>query len=169
MRDDAKPRVEVPDLGYEEVIGLLRRELRSVTRNARVFGLRSRARPSLLSARSWAELAQIEVELKDILEHTLRLELHVEPWTAWGRTAVAIGSFVDSLAGERRLLTRLFGAAAHHPVERWRAGVPQLEDALWPFLSGRTRYLANTLALALNEPAPFSQLIWHPRRREFTS
>ncbi len=169
MRDDSERPVEVRDLGYEEIIALLRRELRGVARNARVFGLRSRARPSLLSGRSWAELAQIEAELQDILEHTLRLELHVEPWTAWGRTAVGVGSFVASLTSERRLLTRLFGAAAHHPVERWRIGVPQLEDALWPFLSGRTRYLANTLALALNEPAPFAQLIWHPRRRQFTS
>ena len=169
MRDDPKSPGAPRDLGYEEVVALLRRELRGVARNARVFGLRSRARPSLMSARSWAELAQIEVELQDILEHTLRLELHVEPWTGWGRTAVGVGSFIDSLADERRLLTRLFGTAAHHPVERWRAGVPQLEDALWPFLSGRTRYLANTLALALNEPAPFAQLIWHPRRRQFTS
>ena len=42
MRDDSEQQVEV--LGYEEVIALLRRELLAVARNARVFGLRSRAR-----------------------------------------------------------------------------------------------------------------------------
>ncbi len=161
--------VEARDLAYDEVIVVLRRELRRVARNARVFGLRSRARPALLGARSWAELAQIEAELQDLLEHTLRLELHVEAWTTWGRSVGAFGSFVGSLVSERRLLTRLFAEAIHHPVDRWRAGVPQLEDALWPFLSARTRYLANTLALALDEPAPFPPLIWQPRRRQFTS
>jgi hypothetical protein len=151
------------------VIGLLRRELRRVARNARVFALRSRARPTLLSARSWAELAEIEAELQDLLQHTLRLELHVEPWTALGRVRTGIGSFLDSLRGERRLLERLLDEAVQHPIERWRSGVPQLEDALWPFLGGRTRYLANMLALALDEPAPFPPLLWQPRRRQFTS
>lgn len=160
---------ELRPISYDETIVLLRGELRNVARNARVFALRSRGRPTLLGARSWAELAQIEAELQDLLQHTLQLELHVDPWTRWGRSGTALGSFIDSLASERRLLQRLFAGALHHPVEHWRAGVPQLEDALWPFLSARTRYLANTLALALDEPAPFPPLVWQPRRRQFTS
>ncbi len=162
-------RVAARDLGYEEAIVLLRRELRGVARNARVFALRGRARPALLGAHSWTELAQIEAELQDMLQHTLSLELHVEPWTPWGRVAAGLGSFRDSLAAERYLLQRLLKEAVNHPVERWRTGVPQLEDALWPFLSARTHYLANTLALALAEPAPFPPLVWQPRRRSFTS
>ena len=61
-------RVAARDLGYDEAIVLLRRELRGVARNARVFALRGRARPALLGARSWTELAQIEEELDSASE-----------------------------------------------------------------------------------------------------
>ena len=169
MADDRGETRGERNLDYDTAIVLLRHELRRVACNARVFALRSRARPTLLSARSWAELAQIEAELQDLLEHTLRLELHVEPWTGWGRVQTGISSFLSSLRGERRLLESLLEEATRHPIEHWRNDAPQLEDALWPFLSGRTRYLANMLALALDEPAPFPPLLWQPRRRQFTS
>ncbi len=160
---------KIRDLSYDEVVRLLRHELRSIGRNARVFALRARARPALLSAREWGLLAQIEAELQDMLQHTLRLELHVEPWSPWGQLRSTLASFRDGARGERALMTRLFLEAAAHPIERWRVGAPQLEDALWPFMSARTRYLANTVALALDEPAPFPPLVWNPRRREFIS
>ena len=156
------------DIGYDEIVGLLRRELGRVARNARVFALRARARPALLSPREWALLAQIEAELQDLLQHTLQLELHAEPWTSGRQLGSLVGGLLDGLRGERPLLARLLREAAGHPVAQWREGAPQLQD-LWPFFEARTRYLANTLALALDEPAPFPPLVWNPRRREFSS
>ena len=159
---------EARDIGYDEIVGLLRRELGGVARNVRVFALRARVRPTLVSPREWTLLAEIETELQELLQHTLQLELHVDPWTMRRQLGSMLGSLIGGLRGERPLLLALLRDAADHPVERWRAGAPQLQD-LWPFFAARTHYLANTFALALDEPAPFPPLVWNPRRREFSS
>jgi hypothetical protein len=154
-------------LDYDEVVALLRRALAEAGGHARAFELRARARPQLLSGRSWHELAVIEALLAERLRRALVHELRVEPWT-FGVRARAGASFVlGALVPESRAVRRVFERTRAHPVERWRAGAPQLEQALWPFYSARTRYLANVTALALSEPAPYPPHLWHPARREF--
>ncbi len=157
------------DLSYNEAIAVLRGSLIEASGNARAFAIRSRGRPSLLSARTWEQLAQIEARLARDLEDTLRLELHTEAWTWLARTRAFYRGPRLGLLGEERLVRELYRSAARHPVDLWRAGAPQLEASLWRFFSARTHYLANTLALALNEPAPHPALIWNPGRREVRS
>lgn len=155
------------DLGYDETLRVLRQSLVRAVSNAWVFTIRARGRPQLLSARGWLELVEIERTLGGQLERALRSDLRVEPWSALGRTRSLYRGIWDSLRGERALVVDLFGRASRDPVDAWRRGAPQLEESLWPFFTGRTHYLANTFALALDEPAPFPTVIWHPGRREF--
>lgn len=155
------------ELGYDETLRALRRSLVVATGNAQAFGIRARGRPSLLSARGWAELAEIEAVLAQHLVQALRRELRAEPLSFWGRTAAMWRGIAGAVAPERSFVARLFRSASAHPVESWRAGAPQLEADLWPFFSARTHHLANALALALNEPAPYPPLFWHPGAREF--
>ena len=154
-------------LGYEQALRALRGSLAQVAGNARAFAIRARGRPALISGHSWAELAQIEQLLAAKLEAVLRRELRAEPWSGFARLRALARGIRGGLEGERSFARRLLEEARAHPVERWRSGTPQLEETLWPFFSARTRYLANTLALALDEPTPHRPLIWHPARREF--
>ena len=156
------------ELTYDETVRALRAALAEVSRHTRAFAVRSRARPRLVSARTWAELAEIEAVLAFGLEETLQRELHVAPQTLLVRARTGARLLAESLRGEEGLVRALFGRARTHPVRDWRAATPQLESTLWPFFVARTDYLANTLALALNEPAPFPLLLWHPGRHEFT-
>ena len=157
------------DLSYNEAIAVLRGSLIEASGNARAFAIRSRGRPRLLSARTWEQLAQIEARLARDLEDTLRLELHTEAWTWLARTRAFYRGPWLGLLGEDRLVRALYHTATTHPVDLWRAGTPQLEASLWPFFSARTHYLANTLALALDEPAPHPARIWNPARQAFRS
>ena len=117
---------------------------------------------------AWAELGGIEALLCERLVEALRRELRAEPWGTFGQASALLRGISTGLSPERSLLDRLCRKASANPVELWRAGAPQLEATLWPFFSARTRYLANTTALALNQPSPFPPLIWHPGRREFS-
>ena len=155
------------ELSYDDALHVLRGSLAEVAGNARVFALRARRGGGLLSARDWAELAEIEARLEHDLADTLRLELNVDPWTWSGQTWALYRGVWLALHREPRLVRGIFESARQSPVEQWRAAAPQLEASLWPFFADRTRYLANTLALALHEPAPFPVLIWHPGRRAF--
>ncbi len=154
-------------LGYDETLTVLRRSLVVATGNAQAFGIRARGRPRLLSARGWAELAEIERLLALRLTDSLRRELRVAASSGWGRTQATWRGLAGGLASEPGFVARLFHEVRAQPVERWRAGAPQLESSLWPFFCARTRYLVNTLALSLNEPAPHPALFWHPGAREF--
>jgi hypothetical protein len=130
--------------------------------------MRARGRPELVSSRSWAELAEIEALLGARLQAAIRQELRAEPLTPVVQLRALWRALRDGLlAAEARLVRRQLRAAASHPVASWRSGAPQLEADLWPFLEARTHYLANTFALALDEPAPFAPLIWHPGSRSF--
>ena len=126
--------------------------------------------PELLTARSWAELASIEALLAATLEQAIQRELKTDPWTT--------GPWIASLArivrnglwgGERSLVARTFAETRSHAVESWRPQAPQLEASLWPFFVDRTRYLANNMALALDERTPYPPLVWNPRRQAFSS
>jgi hypothetical protein len=116
----------------------------------------------------WAELAEIEALLVRGLEEALRRELRIEPWTLSVRTRAGARAVAESLRGEEPLVRALISEARDHPVQDWRRRAPQLESELWPFFVARTEYLANGLALALNEPAPYPVLVWHRGRQEFT-
>ncbi len=154
-------------LGYDATVRVLREALVEAEGNARGFAVRARGRPELLSSHTWRELAEIEDFLAQRLEAALRNELRVVPHTAFTRIRAHWRGLWGGLASEQGLVRRLLHASTHSPVEAWRAGAPQLEAVLWPFFASRTQYLANTLALALDEPAPSPALIWHPGRREF--
>jgi hypothetical protein len=156
-------------LSYDETELLLRNSLVEVSGNARAFALRSRAGARLVSKRSWSELAQIEAQLERDLADTLRLELRSEPWSWLARTRALGRGLGLGITSEAHLIRVLFERVRAHPVERWREDAPQLEASLWPLYVARTHYLANTLALALDEPAPYPALIWNPHRREFRS
>ncbi len=156
------------DLSYDEIVSALRDTLVKTARNARSFGIRASGKPERLSAHSWKELAMIEALLSRRLEQALMRELHVEPWSSIRQARASIGGLVDGLRSEDAIVRRIAGAAARHPVEQWRQGAPQLEEALWPFFCARTRYLANTMALAIDEPAPHPPLVWNPGRGDFS-
>ena len=155
--------------GYDDVLRALRSSLVDAQANARAFALRARGRPALVSIRAWGELAAIEVRLARDLADCVRLEMREEPWTLAGRASAVLRGLRRGLVGEERLVMRLFRDTRSHPVERWRATAPQLEASLWPFFVARTHHLANAMALALNEPAPFPAVYWHPGRLEFRS
>lgn len=158
----------MPDaLDYEAAIRVLRGSLLEAGVNLRAFDVRSRGRPRLLTARDWAELAGIEALLAARLEQALARELRVEPWTWPGRVLAFWRGVAGGLAAERAFAASRLRAATEQPVEQWRAAAPQLESTLWPFFSQRTRYLANTMALALDEPAPYPPLVWLPRDLRF--
>jgi hypothetical protein len=162
----------LPDVGesldYDATLRVLRRTLGKVAGNARAFGMRARGRPELISSRTWAELAEIELLLVAQLQTAIRQELRAQPLTPLVQLSALWRAFRDGLmGGEARLVRRQLHAASSHPVASWRRGAPQLEPSLWPFLEARTHYLANTFALALDEPAPFPPLIWHPGSRSF--
>lgn len=154
-------------LSYDEALRALRGALVEAAGNARVFALRARRDGRLMRARDWAQLSEIEARLERDLADTLRLELHADPWPWVTLTRAIYRGLWLALLGEERLVRGLFESARRHPVEDWRAGAPQLEASLWPFFVDRTRYLANTLALALHQPAPFPALLWHPGQRQF--
>jgi hypothetical protein len=154
-------------LGYDEAVAVLRRALAEAGGGARAFEIRARARPQLLSARSWHELAVIETLLAERLATALSRELRVSPWRFTTRARAGVRFVSGALVPEARAVRGVFERTRAHPVERWRAAAPQLEATLWPFFSARTRYLANVTALALSEPAPYPPLLWHPARREF--
>ena len=141
--------------------------LAEATGNARAFAVRARGRPRLLSARAWGELAEIEARLSALVEDVLRGDLRAEPWSLPMRYRAGFGAVVGALRGEPGLLQSLLERARSQPTSSWRRGAPQLEEGLWPFLAERTEHLANTAALALNEPAPFPPLVWHPGRGAF--
>jgi len=155
------------ELGYDAAVAVLRAALAESGGSARAFELRSRARPRLLTARSWHELAVIEALLAARLATALSRELRVPPWSLAARARAGATFAARALAPETRVVRRVFERARTHPVERWRAAAPQLEGMLWPFFSARTRYLANVAALALSERAPYPPLLWHPARKEF--
>jgi hypothetical protein len=159
---------QATQLSYDETVRALRGALAEAAGHARAFAVRARGRPQLVSTRTWGELAEIEALLAGAVETTLRRELRVEPWTLFVRGRTGARIIVESLRGERGLVRTLFEEARTHAVREWRQGAPQLEPTLWPFFVARSDYLANTFALALDEPAPHPPLLWHPGRREFT-
>ena len=170
QREPASTNCYSPDLDYDETVRALRRSLAESNGNARAFSLRSRGAPVLLSGRSWEELSSIETLLAALVEQAIQRQLKIEPWTT--------GPWVASLArvarnglfgGERSVVARILGETRSHPVDGWRAGAPQLETSLWPFFVDRTRYLANTMSLALDERAPYPPRVWNPRRQGFSS
>ncbi len=154
-------------LDYDETVRVLRAALVEAEGNARGFHIRARGRPSLVASRSWRELGEIEVLLAQRIEAALRRELRVDPRTALTRIRAYWRGLWAGLASEWSLVRRLFRENTQSQVQTWRAQAPQLEPVLWPFFVARTQYLANTLALGLDEPAPCPALIWHPGRREF--
>lgn len=154
-------------LAYDETVRLLRAALVEAEGNARAFTIRGRGRPELVSSRSWHELSEIETLLAQHIEKTLRGELRVEPRSALTTLRAHWRALRGGLAAERSLARRLFRENTGSRVQSWREQAPQLEHVLWPFFVARTQHLANTFALALNEPAPSPPLIWHPGRREF--
>ena len=157
------------EFSYDDAVAALRDSLVEAAANARGFAIRARGRPKLLSARAWAELAQIEALLARDLVDCLKLELHEEPSSPFREMVALLRGLWRALISEPALVRRLYRDASQHPVEAWRAAAPQLEASLWPFFAARTRHLANTTALALNEPQPWPALFWHPARREFRS
>ena len=152
---------------YDRAIQLLRRSLIETAGNAQAFAIRARGRPKLVSARNWAELAEIEARLARDLDDTIRLELRVGGFTFIGRALAFYRGIWLGLQSETWVVNKLFRDAAEHPIEQWREASPQLEASLWPFFVKRTHHLANTLALALDEPSPYPIIFWHPGRHEF--
>ena len=162
----------MPDaLSYDATLHLLKRALIEIHGNAIAFlrrGQRSPSRaPHTLSPRTWQELATIEALLSRDLEDCIRLELHEEPWNPWAHIFTVFGGLWRSFGSEEKLLRSLHASLSSLPLDQWRTGAPQLEPSLWPFFANRTPYLANTAALALNEPPPYPTLIWLPRERKF--
>jgi hypothetical protein len=157
-------------LDYDATLRVLRKALGEAAGNARGFGMRAGGRPELLSSRIWSELSEIESILGGHLQGAIQQELRAKPWTPAVQLSALWRTLQNGLlAGEARLIQRQLRAASSHPVSAWRRGAPQLEPSLWPFLEARTHYLANTFALALDEPAPFPALIWHPGTQSFRS
>jgi hypothetical protein len=152
---------------YDEAVRVVRGILEDSAGKARAFATRSRGRPSLLSDRTWAELATIETLSSQRALEALQRELRVESWTPLAQARAAWRGLRDGLVAESALVRRLLEEACASPIERWRIEAPQLEACLWRFLHARTRHLANSAALGLGEPAPYPALIWHPGRREF--
>jgi len=153
---------------YDEAVQICRRGMIDAAANAQGFALRAaRGAKGQVSAATWSELAQIEQILLPRLERALRQELRVPPWPFPSRPQAHGLGLWRGLGPESAVAPRLFLAAASGAVDRWRSSAPQLEGVVWPFWVERTHYLANTLALALNEPAPYPVLMWHPRQREF--
>ncbi len=154
-------------LGYDGTVRLLRSALAKTSGNAWAFQVRSRGQPKLLSASTWKSLCEIEQLLVAQIEQALRQDLRVEP-RPW-RVALSgqLRGLRVALAAEPGTVRRLHDEAVRARVSTWRERAPQLEARLWPFFVERTQYLANTLALALDEPAVFPALVWHPGRREF--
>ncbi len=154
-------------LDYDGALRLLRELLCEAAANTWAFRLRARRSPTLLSERGWMELAEVESRLRHCLEQGIRHELRTDAWTYLLRVRTVARGLRLALVGERAVVERLRHTSACAPLEAWRRGAPQLEQRLWPLLVPRTHHLANALSLALNEPAPFPPLIWHPGRGEF--
>jgi hypothetical protein len=154
-------------LSWDETVAVLQGVWVELQSNARAFQTRARGRPALLSAHQWGELADIEALTLPQLERALRSELHVEPGGTTAQVRIAMGSLRDGLRSERALLEALARRPSAHQIESWRAGTPQLEGSLWPWLADRCQHLANAVALALSEPAPYTVVIWQPRERRF--
>ena len=159
------------ELTYDATLALLKRSLLEIHGNAIGFLRRGERRPSnadiALSPRSWQELATIEALLARDVEDCIKLELHEEPWSPWSHMGTVFRGLFLSIGSDEKVLRKLHADLADHPVDHWRAGAPQLEASLWPLFANRTHYLANTVALALNEPPPYPTLIWLPRERKF--
>ncbi|MFQ5513400.1 MAG: hypothetical protein ACE5FG_03095 [Myxococcota bacterium] len=156
------------EFAYDEALAFLRSALVESAGNARAFERRAGGRPTQLSPRAWRELSEIELQLTNVLENVIRSELRETPWNGWLRLRAQALGCRGALGAEQRLIQRVHRRCVDAPLEQWRDARPQLEGVLWPFFVDRTQYLANTLALALDEPAPYRPLIWHPGRREFT-
>ena len=154
---------------YDAAVRILQRALTAATANVRAFGARAYTGHGLISARGWNELAEIEAQLAPLLHAALQRELRTEPRPALARVHAWLRGERDSWSGERTLIGRQLREACSWPVAAWRAGNPQLETGLWPFFQGRTQHLANQMALALHEPAPYPAIVWHSGRREFRS
>jgi hypothetical protein len=157
------------EFAWDDAVRALRGALAVSRANVRAFGMRAAGRPGLLTPRQWAELAAIEERLAALLTDALRRELRVEPWTFTSGLRALARTARDVALGERAQVERLLAESRTHPVEDWRAAAPGLEKPLWSLMRGRTRHLANTAALALNEPAPYPPLFWHPARGEFVA
>ncbi len=154
-------------LDYAAAVRVLQNALLEVAANARGFALRAQGKPTRLSARNWHELAEIEAFLSYQLEQNLRREMKATPWSPFRQMRAMFQGYWIGFGDEEARIRRAHQLVVASPVERWRAGAPQLEASLWPFFQDRTHYLANTFSLALNEPAPFPTLIWRPDRRAF--
>jgi hypothetical protein len=152
---------------YDAAVRVLQRSLTAATANARAFGARTYTGHGLISARGWNELAEIEAHMVRLLRAALQRELRTEPRPLAARVRSWLRGERDSWSGERSLIARQLREASSWPVAAWRAGNPQLEAVLWPFFQSRTQHLANQMALALHEPAPYPAIVWHPGRREF--
>jgi hypothetical protein len=156
------------ELGYDEALAVLRALLVAVRANTAVFASLSRSgQGGLLSPRGWAELAEIEAELARQLDLNLRRELRAEPFPPLCTLRVLLRETLDRFSPERSVILRRMAETRDLPLARWRAGSPQLENGFWDFAIGRSHHLANTLALALDEPAPFPVVVWQPARRQF--
>ncbi len=154
-------------LDYDETVRLLRASLSEAEANAWAFQVHSRARPALVSSRTWNELAQIEAVLAHHIEEALKRELRVEPRTVLTRVRKRWRQLSRGVAREHTLVARMLRESCRSPVSTWREQTPQLEGSLWSFFVARTQYFANTFSLALNEPTPFPPLVWYPSRRTF--
>ena len=154
-------------LDYDETERLLDRLLVELKANSRAFRIRASGRPQCMSGAQWAELAEIDSLVAATLHEVMRREFRSEPGGPWADLTAAVTGLTGGLVSERRLLSRLHERCAAQPVERWRAGAPQLEASLWPLFCDRTQHLANSVALALNEPAPHPAIIWQPHLRAF--
>ncbi len=154
-------------LGYDATLRIVRTALVAARGNAWGFQVRSRGAPKLLSRRAWQELCEIETLLVHALREVVRRELHAEPHTLLMRMHTGWRCLSVALMGERNVIVRLLREGVASPLETWRRDAPQLETSLWPFFVSRTQHLANVCALALDEPAPFPPLIWHPGQRGF--
>ena len=155
------------DLGYDATLRIVRAALVTAEGNAWGFQVRSRGAPKLLSRRAWQELCEVEGFLVSALREVLRRELRVEPQTLLMRLRTGWRCLSVALVGEQNVIVRLLGEGVASPLETWRRDATQLEASLWPFFVSRTQHLANVCALALDEPAPFPPLIWHPGQRQF--
>ena len=154
---------------YAETLRVLRDTKVQAVGNAWAFGVRAGSSPSLLSPHAWRELGEIESLLEHTLRDVIRRELRAEPAPYFSFLKARWRGLRVGLGNEDSAVRRLLSELTQSSVDQWREGAPQLEASLWPFLTDRTHYLANTLSLALSEPAPYPAMIWHPGRREFSS
>ena len=154
-------------LDYDEAVRVLRRRLVSSHATASAASSRAGRQDGEVSGRTWSEIAEIDALLVLQLETALTRELRATPWPGLSRARAFYAGIYRGFRGERDLALQLFEEARDEPVGAWRARAPQLEASLWPFWEDRNHFVANSLALALSEPAPFPAVIWISRERRF--